>query len=345
MQSHNSPQNTTNNNQDNQNPSQEPPSNLPLPQQNDDFSAFDDVAMAEAYPTVIQIEDPPKKNEVSDLRGEISESITIFDKKYKKISRFGEDKVPLKMVFLVSHTKTDELLVLKLFTRVEQWGFKEEVEVSLKVDRSSLRQVLIREFVGFDTKKEAVLLCGELIEEYAYIILPYCEHGSIIDLLVKANNLNLIDRNFLIKLIDYGHARKSGVSTNQTTGTDRYMAPEILYKCTYLPEKADIFNLGVFLYILMFQHVPFDSAHKNDCYYRYVFQGRFQEFFTREYITSQARIPLVELNVIWSSLNPQACQRPSITDLMNSPFVRQLLSESMIITDDLKKEILSILYA
>lgn len=120
------------------------------------------------------------------------------------------------------------------------------------MDRSSLRQVLIREFVGFDTKKEAVLLCGELIEEYAYIILPYCEHGSIIDLLVKANNLNrkisrslvkylfcntllaleellrlsglshcdikpdnlVIDRNFLIKLIDYGHARKSGVPTN-----------------------------------------------------------------------------------------------------------------------------------
>ena len=99
-------------------------------------------------------------------------------------------------------------------------------------------------FVGFDEKKVALTICGEMMHLYAYIILPFCQHGTVLDLLMKAEglkrklSLNLVkylfrstllalyelhslsglshcdlkpdnvvfDDNFFVKLIDYGQA-------------------------------------------------------------------------------------------------------------------------------------------
>jgi len=46
------------------------------------------------------------------------------------------------------------------------------------------------------------------------------------------------------------------------TGTQIYQAPEI-YKIgwqSYIPEKVDIFNLGVILFIIKFLRTPFGTA-------------------------------------------------------------------------------------
>jgi hypothetical protein len=49
-----------------------------------------------------------------------------------------------------------------------------------------------------------------------------------------------------------------------------YMAPEIRRGFPYDPERAEIFNIGVYLFILMFQTVPFQAADYSDRYFRYV---------------------------------------------------------------------------
>lgn len=74
---------------------------------------------------------------------------------------------------------------------------------------------------------------------------------------IKPDNL-VFDANFNLKLIDFGHTTSFREPINITTGTDQYMAPEVRRTLTgsrnsyYVPEKADIFDLGVCLFILMF---------------------------------------------------------------------------------------------
>ena len=74
---------------------------------------------------------------------------------------------------------------------------------------------------------------------------------------------NIVFTNDLgLALIDFGHVNYLKHPLAATTGTDQYMAPEVrrtLYKqnMAYLPEKADVFSLGVCLFILIFGKMPF----------------------------------------------------------------------------------------
>lgn len=139
-------------------------------------------------------------------------------------------------------------MVLKFFTPDEQLSFEAEVAANLKVNTASRLQVLMIKFVEFKEKKNPMKLCGQVFDSYAYIILPYCEYGTVLDLLMKANKLGrrispklqkylfrslllslyelmsasglnhldikpdnvVLDENFTCKLIDYGHASPRG---------------------------------------------------------------------------------------------------------------------------------------
>lgn len=67
-----------------------------------------------------------------------------------------------------------------------------------------------------------------------------------------------------VKLIDFGLCERvrdsSQLSRSYCTrwiGSPDYMAPELLLKTPYRPDKADIFSLGVVLYILLLCEIPF----------------------------------------------------------------------------------------
>jgi len=53
-------------------------------------------------------------------------------------------------------------------------------------------------------------------------------------------------------------------------GTLPYMAPEIIRRKTYDGAKADIFSVGVILFIMMHGIFPFNSASSHDVYYNLV---------------------------------------------------------------------------
>lgn len=46
------------------------------------------------------------------------------------------------------------------------------------------------------------------------------------------------------------------------------MAPELLYKLSYDAKKADIFAIGVILFVFYSGHPPFHEATENDPYYK-----------------------------------------------------------------------------
>lgn len=74
---------------------------------------------------------------------------------------------------------------------------------------------------------------------------------------LKPENICL-ESNSTIKIIDFGTARKftKGKKLRQVIGTPFYMAPEIFNDLKY-NEKADMWSLGIVLYILLTGKAPY----------------------------------------------------------------------------------------
>ncbi len=163
---------------------------------------------------------------------------------------------------------------------------------------------------------------NQAFDMYSYILIPYMPHGTLLDLLMKANqkqhilspelkqyligqlvvavdflhstnglahldikpdNIVLTD-NFKLAINDFSFVEKLNSIISHTTGTDQYMAPEVRrtmnsQSMVYIPEKADIFSLGISLFIIMFQKMPFASATPEDSFFEFLLRGDFNGFF------------------------------------------------------------------
>ena len=91
---------------------------------------------------------------------------------------------------------------------------------------------------------------------------------------------------FGLVYIDLGHARDCSKKTNVRTGTDVYLAPDVqlasLKKIPYDPERVDVFNIGVVMFIILFQRSPFNKgAYGDDECYRKVVENDFEGFFSK----------------------------------------------------------------
>ncbi|GMR60486.1 hypothetical protein PMAYCL1PPCAC_30681, partial [Pristionchus mayeri] len=93
----------------------------------------------------------------------------------------------------------------------------------------------------------------------------YCHERGIVHRDLKAENI-LLDKNGDVKIIDFGFANyfKSDKLMNTWCGSPPYAAPELLMGNEYDGSKADVWSLGVLLYILVTGGFPFpgDSVDK-----------------------------------------------------------------------------------
>lgn len=85
---------------------------------------------------------------------------------------------------------------------------------------------------------------------------------------LKPENL-LIDENYNLKLIDFGFATVvNPQKLNKTSlGTEKYMAPELLYKKSYDAKKVDVFAAGVILFVMYSGYPPFNTATQHCQFY------------------------------------------------------------------------------
>jgi serine/threonine protein kinase len=80
---------------------------------------------------------------------------------------------------------------------------------------------------------------------------------------IKIDNLLLTDHYQTLKIGDFGSVAID-LSSKEFVGTHRYMAPEVFQRETeYNCQKADVFSLGVTLYALIFNALPFDAKQTN----------------------------------------------------------------------------------
>ena len=87
---------------------------------------------------------------------------------------------------------------------------------------------------------------------------------------LKLENL-VLDSNFNLKLTDFGLACK--LTTGFCDGSDKvgtlqYMAPEVILEHRYKPEVADLFSIGVIIFMLFTGKAPFEHASTKDKWYK-----------------------------------------------------------------------------
>lgn len=98
----------------------------------------------------------------------------------------------------------------------------------------------------------------------------YLHDRNIVHRDLKPENI-LLGKYLEIKLADFGFATLvDDLEKNKThLGTERYMCPELVMKKKYDGKKADVFALGVILFVFMKGQPPFEKADIiNDPYYK-----------------------------------------------------------------------------
>jgi len=138
----------------------------------------------------------------------------------------------------------------------------------------------------------------------------------------------LVDSDYKLKLCDFGFAQEIHKDIATKFGTESYIAPEIESRQpgqTYKGIQADIFSLGVLLFIFKFGAPPFNRASPLDRNYA-IFLRKSQMFFKvhpsiKKYIAKHGQPEETLIDLLTSMLSPDLSKRPvSVQEVLNHPF-------------------------
>ncbi|EAR88023.2 Serine/Threonine kinase domain protein (macronuclear) [Tetrahymena thermophila SB210] len=111
------------------------------------------------------------------------------------------------------------------------------------------------------SESEAKIMFHQLVSGIDYCHMRNIEHRDI-----KLENILVDEQNKNIKIIDFGFSICSAVKLKIFCGTPTYMAPEIVSKVDYCGKKADIWALGIVLYVLLCGKFPFRGMSDNELF-------------------------------------------------------------------------------
>jgi serine/threonine protein kinase len=151
-------------------------------------------------------------------------------------------------------------------------------------------------------------------------------HGDI-----KLQNI-LLNSNFNIKLIDFGFARniKDGL-ISEITSSRFYNAPEMFCCATkgYDGVIADIFSLGIVLFILVMGFYPFDKPNMTDSRYKLISKKDYHNFWKKceQKISSYSSYTGVS-HEFKDLFEKMVCHRPkeriTINEIKKHPWIKEL---------------------
>ncbi|XP_028130723.1 testis-specific serine/threonine-protein kinase 1-like [Diabrotica virgifera virgifera] len=131
----------------------------------------------------------------------------------------------------------------------------------------------------------------------------------------------LITNNYNLKLADFGFARfvtdAHGRRLTSTTycGSLSYAAPEVLKGMPYYPKNADIWSMGIILYIMINKAMPFDDANVK----RLNEQQLNRRWKFRQKVVDQLSDQVK--NLVASLLEPDITKRLRLNDILSSDWL------------------------
>lgn len=124
-----------------------------------------------------------------------------------------------------------------------------------------------------------------------------------------------------IKLTDFGFSNYQRDTLLECYGgTQSYMAPEIIEFKAFDGHKADVFSLGVILFITVMGVFPFQSAKKEDKYFSLLCEPSKIEKFWQVTGSESTSEDFKDLFSRMTALNPD--NRPSIKEIIDHPFMK-----------------------
>lgn len=144
--------------------------------------------------------------------------------------------------------------------------------------------------------------------------MDYCHNLGIVHRDLKPENV-LLDKNKKnVKIIDFGFSnliKDNSYKLGTFCGSIAYAAPEVLSSKKYDGKKADIWSLGVMLYVMLVGQVPFKSRHVKILYESIVNK----EYNIPDYVPKDAK-DLIEKMLV---LEPE--KRIEMNDILSHPWI------------------------
>jgi serine/threonine protein kinase len=146
-----------------------------------------------------------------------------------------------------------------------------------------------------------------------------CHSAGIIHRDLKPENI-LLSEDYSIKVADFGlshiHDPNLEIFMKTKVGTISYMAPEVLRGRNFYNEKADIFSMGVILFVLHTRLMPFEHATKDDWWYSQIINGKPELFWAAHCKSANISVSNKEYkNLVVSMLSPDPNERPSLEEI------------------------------
>ncbi|CAI2367380.1 unnamed protein product [Moneuplotes crassus] len=212
------------------------------------------------------------------------------------------------VVQIISHNEQSEV-------KINEGEVETRFSIAMQLAQYELFQYLFEGGEEF-SEKEARWFFHQILSAVESM---HCKGISHRDL--KPENI-LLDDEFNIKITDFGFASRRTMSDSYK-GSSYYTAPEIHYTGSYSTECADVFSLGVILFVLVSKRPPFRSTENPDSYFKAIRANKMENFWKMHCTTRELKLDFYTKefrDLITGMFQPNPIHRISLADVKAHPW-------------------------
>lgn len=157
--------------------------------------------------------------------------------------------------------------------------------------------------------------------------LFYIHSKGIVHRDLKPDNL-LLGPNYELLIADFGHSalvigpKEDGWLLRDSAGTECYNPPETRLE-KFRGQPADVFMLGVILFILITGRKPFEYSSNFDIFYRFIAESNAEGFWEKHRSTNNIQVSKEIRYLVSKMLHVDPSSRPSLLEICKDPWLHK----------------------